>query len=106
MPVALIARHDERRARSDRAKAANYKLVHAFILKKEPRTIVKAVAVVIAGIVTVTTDDDVGVCDLLVERDALERAFKEVVHRNTPCIGSILACVISSMQVRHSQGVC
>src|SRR5690606_4035890 len=78
--VALIAGHDEGRARSDRAEAADDEPVRALVRQKETGAIIEAVAVVIARIIAVPADDDVRVGDLLVERNAPEGALEEIVH--------------------------
>src|SRR5690554_139714 len=83
--VPLIAGHDKGRSRADRAEAADDQLVGLFVRQQIARTVIKAVAVIVAGVVAVAPDDDVGVRDLLVERDALEGAFKIIGHEEAHC---------------------
>jgi hypothetical protein len=45
---------------------------------------------IIAGIIAVAPDDDVWICDLFVESDAPEWAFKVIFHENTHCMSASL----------------
>ncbi|MCY1548543.1 hypothetical protein D9M68_846630 [compost metagenome] len=80
IPVALIAGHDESGTRSDGTEAADNQLVGAGVGQQIAGAIIEAVPVIIARIITVGADDDIGMSDLLVEWDALERAFEEIGH--------------------------
>ncbi len=87
--MALITRHDESGTRSDRAKAADDKLIGTFIGQEKAGAVVKTMAMIIARIIAVAPNDDVRICDLVVERDALEWAFEVIFHDNAHCIKHI-----------------
>ncbi len=80
VPVALIARHDEGGARADGAEGADNEPVDAGCRHQVAGAVVKGMAVIIARIIAVAADNDVGIGDLAVERDAQERAFEEIGH--------------------------
>src|SRR5690606_6200246 len=80
VPVSLVPGHDEGGSGPYGAEAADQQLVGLRMRQKKPRTVIEAVAVVIAGIVAVSPDDDVRMPHLLVQRNALEGAFEEVGH--------------------------
>ena len=77
--MALIARHDEAGAAADGTEGTDDELVHVIAFRAQiAGAVVEAVAVVIAGVIAVAARTDVGVADLLVQRDALEGTFKEI----------------------------
>jgi len=77
--VALIARHDEAGATADGTEGTDDELVHVVAFRAQVAgTVIEAVAVIIAGIVAVAARADVGIADLLVQRDALEGAFEKI----------------------------
>ncbi len=79
----LVAGHDERCARSDRAKGSNDELVRIFVRQEKAGALVKPMAMIIAGVIAVPPDPDVRVSDKAIKRDALERAIENVGHCNT-----------------------
>ena len=77
--MTLIARHDEAGAAADGTEGTDDELVHVIAFRAQiAGAVVEAVAVVIAGVIAVAARTDVGVADLLVQRDALEGTFKEI----------------------------
>jgi len=80
--VALIARHDEGGPAADRTEAADDQPVDARLGHQEAGAVVETVAVIIARIIAVAPDDDVGVGRLFGQQSPLEWAFEHLGHGN------------------------
>jgi len=80
VPVALVPIHDDGCARADRTEGSDYEFVDAFVRQEEASAVIKTVAMVVAGIIAVTSDSDVGIGDEAIKRDALERAIEYFLH--------------------------
>ncbi len=97
VPMPLIAGHDEGSATADRTEAADDQPVDARFGHQIAGTLIEAVAVIIAGIVAVAANNDVGIGDLTVERNAQKRALEVVGHglardHGRPASGSASSC--------------
>lgn len=50
------------------------------VRQKEASAVVEAMTVIVAGVVAVTSDPDIGIGDEAIERDALEGALEDILH--------------------------
>ncbi len=92
--MALVSRHDEAGAGTDRAEAPNQQAINALIWQKIAGAFVEALAMVVAGVVAEPPDQDVRICDLFVQGDSPKRALEVILHFKP--LNEWLACAHAS----------